>query len=71
MMRIWKFLGILLLVGVLATSVAFLPGCEKDAGDTMEDAADDVEDAVDDAGDAIDDALDDAGDAVDDATDDR
>lgn len=70
MMRIWKFLGILLLAGALATSVAVLPGCEKgEVGDKLEDAADDVEEAVDDAGDAVDEAADDAGDAVEEATD--
>ena len=55
--------GVCLLGGALA-------GCEKDAGDHMEDAADNMRDAADDAGDAIEDTLDDAGDAIDDAADD-
>ena len=55
--------GLCLLGGAVA-------GCERDAGDHMEDAADDMRDAADDAGDAMEDTLDDAGDAIDDAADD-
>jgi len=43
-------------------------GCEKDAGDHLEDAGDSISDAAEDAGDEISDAAEDAGDEIKDAT---
>lgn len=65
-----KYSASLMLGGALALgSAALVTGCEEDAGDTVQDAADATGDAIDDAGDAVRDAVDDAGDAVDDAVD--
>lgn len=44
-------------------------GCERDAGDNLEEAGENIEEAADDAADAVEEAVDDAGDAIDDATD--
>lgn len=59
-----NIITILMSLGLI---VAFA-GCEKDAGDHLEDAGDSISEAAEDAGDAVGDAAEDAGDEVKDAT---
>ena len=56
----------LILVGALGAGLA---GCDSEAENALEDAADSVGDAVHDAGDAAKDAVNDAADNIEDATD--
>lgn len=57
------------LVATLGTTTCLLStGCERDAGDALEDAGDNMKDAAEDTGDAVKEAAEDTGDAVKDAT---
>ncbi|WP_309381941.1 hypothetical protein [Cerasicoccus frondis] len=48
--------------------IGLFAGCEKDAGDHLEDAGESISDAAESAGDSISDAAEDASDEVKDAT---
>ncbi|HLS27831.1 MAG TPA: hypothetical protein VK041_04220 [Opitutales bacterium] len=56
-----------LILALFTSTALFFVGCEKTAGDRLDDAIDETGDALDEAGDTARDAADEARDAVDDA----
>lgn len=59
--------SIITILIALGLTLAFA-GCEKDAGDHLEDAGESIQDAAESAGDSVSDAAEDAGDEIKDAT---